>query len=406
MVKLITVSILAVVCIASVAAADVSRTFAVRTPCHPKDVPCDDDPTPEPYTPTPTPTSTPTPTPTPTPGPPEAPSNLQVGPAGANAHLHWRDNSNNEFEFRIQRRPRGATGWEPADRVPQDSVDALVPRRYSDECFQVIAVGFNGLKSQPSNEACLRDEPPGPTSTPTPTPAPVDNVPIGWLDSVTADAASGWACDQDTPSTTVAVHLYFGEPGDPRTIVVGVTANVPSEPAVAAMCGGGTAHRYTFRITTAFRSRLGRGTFPVHAYGINTNPAGSNAELWGSPKTLTVTSADRIPVGALDHVSTQAVRGWACDADTPQTAVIVHLYFGGAAGQSTIVEGVQTNRASEAVINDICGGGIAHRFRFIPSADLLSRIGPGSVPVHAYVLNSNPDGLNAELQGSPKSLQQ
>ena len=183
MVKLISTSILAAVVFASIATADATRSFAAAIPCQHKDGPCDEDPTPEPYTPTPTPTSTSTPTPTPTPEPPEAPSQLQVGPAAGNAHLHWRDNSNNEFEFRIQRRPRGASGWEPADRVPQDSVEALVPRRYSDECFQVIAVGFNGLKSQPSNEACLTDSepppPPTPTATPTPTPAPGDRVPVG-----------------------------------------------------------------------------------------------------------------------------------------------------------------------------------------------------------------------------------
>jgi aqualysin 1 len=462
----------------------------------------------------PTPTPDPTSTPTPDPDAPAAPSNLEASADGADARLRWHDNSHDERDFRIQRRPPGGE-WQLIASVPRNTEDAVVPRTSSTDCFQVRAVGFNGEKSNFSNEACLRD-------SPTPTPTPVDHVPVGVLDQVTADVASGWACDQDTPTASITVHLYFGAPaghtpvaaavpanvdsdapvnticgggaahrfwfvipaaiksqlgpgtfpvhaygintntaapnveltGSPKTLTVpppdrgpigwldtvaadvaggwacdpdspetsiavhlhfggpsgqsrlveGVAANRPSGSQVNAMCGGGTAHRFSFPITTAFKSRLGAGTFPVHAYGINTNPAGSNLELGGSPKTLTVTSPDRVPIGTLLHTGADAIRGWACDLDTPEGSTLVHLYFGGPAGQSTIVVGVVTDRASEEGINTACGGGSVHRFRYQPTAELLARIGPGNVSVHAYAINSNPEGLNAELQESPKTL--
>jgi hypothetical protein len=58
--------------------------------------------------------------------------------------------------------------------------------------------------------------------------------------------AAGWACDSGRPES-IAVHLYAGGPAGTGNYVNATTANLPSEPAVAAACGS-TGSNYRFQI--------------------------------------------------------------------------------------------------------------------------------------------------------------
>jgi len=66
------------------------------------------------------------------------------------------------------------------------------------------------------------------------------------------------------------------------------------------------------------------------------------------------------PGGYLDGIDVNGVaRGWTCDADRPWEAIPVDFYVN---GQQTFVLKAWANQPSEAAVNNLCGGGTAHRF--------------------------------------------
>lgn len=110
---------------------------------------------------------------------------------------------------------------------------------------------------------------------------------------------------------------------------------------------------------------------------------------------------DRPPHGVLDAVDCQHAAGWAQDPDEPQRAIVVHVYLNGAAGQPGAVS---IPLAAGGHRDDLCGaiGSCDHAFSLGMPHSLLD--GQGH-PVHAYGIDTNPQGQNAELGGSPKVLQ-
>lgn len=64
------------------------------------------------------------------------------------------------------------------------------------------------------------------------------------------------------------------------------------------------------------------------------------------------------PIGYLDGVSATGVAsGWTCDKDAPTKAARVDFYANG-----TYVMSARANGGSEQAVNDLCGGGTAHRY--------------------------------------------
>jgi hypothetical protein len=111
------------------------------------------------------------------------------------------------------------------------------------------------------------DVPPSDDPPPDP-PAPTTSSPKGILDGVSVDGAWGWACDPDAPAASIEVHVYVGGPADSGAPGFATTASVASEPAVAAECGGGDAHRFELHVPGGMAPYQGQ---PVYAYGIDTN---------------------------------------------------------------------------------------------------------------------------------------
>jgi hypothetical protein len=122
------------------------------------------------------------------------------------------------------------------------------------------------------------DPPPPPDDPPPPDPYPTTQSPRGVLDGVSADGAWGWACDPDGPQAWIDVHVYIGGPAGSGAPGFATTANVASEPGVAAECGGGDAHRFNLIVPGGMAQYQGQ---PVHAYGIDWN-GDPNAQLANS----------------------------------------------------------------------------------------------------------------------------
>lgn len=161
---------------------------------------------------------------------------------------------------------------------------------------------------------------------------PPGTVVTGNIDEVTHDAnwnwfVRGWACSTGM-NRSIDVHAYAGS-----TFLVAGTANVASEPEVAAVCqASGAAYRFQLPLTLAQRQQLGGQAITI--YGIS--PVGENRALNGSglyavPKAEIIGDTAGI---TQDANWNYAVEGWACSvgANTPTQ---VHVYVGGPAGSGT-----------------------------------------------------------------------
>jgi MYXO-CTERM domain-containing protein len=113
----------------------------------------------------------------------------------------------------------------------------------------------------------------------------------------------------------------------------------------------------------------------------------------------TVTPTNKPPVGSLDAVGCDQVAGWSQDPDEPDKAIDVHVYFGGAAGSGA--PGIPLNAGDARA--DLCTaiGSCNHGFHL---RSALSLFDGAAHEVHAYGIDSQ-GGANAELGGSPKTLQ-
>lgn len=106
---------------------------------------------------------------------------------------------------------------------------------------------------------------------------------IGNIDGVSAASTptiTGWACSTGI-TTPISVEVYAGGPaGKGGTRIETVTADQPSESAVAAQCQtSGTTYRFSIPLSTAIRSQYPNA--PIYMYG--DSPVGnSNNELSGS----------------------------------------------------------------------------------------------------------------------------
>jgi MYXO-CTERM domain-containing protein len=111
------------------------------------------------------------------------------------------------------------------------------------------------------------------------------------------------------------------------------------------------------------------------------------------------TCGNKVPNGYLDGVGCDRIWGWAQDPDAQTSAIDVHLYFGGPAGDPNAVgHALHANRTRE----DLCGplGSCEHAFETKPP---LSLFDGQAHAVHGYAIDSA-GGANAELAQSPGTM--
>jgi hypothetical protein len=228
----------------------------------------------------------------------------------------------------------------------------------------------------------------------------LDNNPIGHVDSIDATGnVLGWACDADSPTSSIGVQLSVGGPIGVGTLFT-VTASDASEAAINTLCGGGTAHRFHFAIPSTASASIKTGT-NVFAYGVNVG-SGQNAMLAQASTPMAV-PAGASPIGNLDSVDASGnFAGWACDTDLPNTSISVALMIGGPAGIGNEYD-VVANVTSEAAINTQCGGtSTAHRFSgTIPAT--LNGLPTAGYRVYAYGINVG-GGTTALLANGAASI--
>ncbi len=123
--------------------------------------------------------------------------------------------------------------------------------------------------------------------------------------------------------------------------------------------------------------------------------ANKQTSWWSSPLP-----ANKAPTGYLDGSGCDRVWGWAQDPDVAQSAIDVHLYFGGPAGDANS-EGVVVKADQDR--DDLCGplGSCNHAFEV---ASPLSLHDGQAHAVHAYGIDSA-GGPNTQLVQSPATLQ-
>jgi hypothetical protein len=83
--------------------------------------------------------------------------------------------------------------------------------------------------------------------------------------------AEGWACDYGHPES-IAVHLYAGGPAGTGSFVNATMANLPSDGAVAAVCGStGTNYRFQIDIGDYQAQNIAK-TIYMHGISISGGP--------------------------------------------------------------------------------------------------------------------------------------
>ena len=193
-------------------------------------------------------------------------------------------------------------------------------------------------------------------------------APIGRIDGITVAGdqvtVSGWALDQDTPSS-IGVHVYVGAAGSP------FSADQARGDIAAAFPGYGPAHGFTVQRTVP------PGGAQVCVYAIN-DGKGNNTTLGCS---FVTPQQSRPPFGNFEAATGVsggvAVGGWAIDPDTAGP-IAVHVYVDGVGYPRT----ADLNRADVGAA--FPGSGALHGFgATVPAAS-------GSHSVCVYAINDAP----------------
>jgi len=186
-------------------------------------------------------------------------------------------------------------------------------------------------------------------------------------------------------------YLYFFVSNDALTgdgivwdmVMHNAEAGTPPIHWATNMDGGGSSQLYVKGIgSVIYSSRPVNNHLGIYAKG--------SGEAW---------HCNRAPEGWLDSVDGNAIKGWSRDVDVPDSAIDVHVYFGGAAGSGAPAKSIESNRHRDDLCTAI--GSCSHGFELRPPLSLLDG---QPHEVHAYGIDEA--GLaNAELAGSPKTLQ-
>ncbi|MBI2003620.1 MAG: PKD domain-containing protein [Parcubacteria group bacterium] len=109
-----------------------------------------------------------------------------------------------------------------------------------------------------------------------------DQAPIGYLDAANCDIIGGWTFDPDTPNDSINVEIWDGQKGAGGVLVAsGLTTGLRQDVNDAYGITGN--HGYTFTTPPSLKNGVNHS---VYAYGINSNPSGSDGLLGNSPTSV------------------------------------------------------------------------------------------------------------------------
>ena len=279
------------------------------------------------------------------------------------------------------------------DGVPRPDVTANLPRADVGRIYPDAgpAHGFSTTFTVPvgKHDICVRMQPVAAGSLPVWTCRALTAVhpdrllePTGALDGVNLAgkrlAVSGWAVDQDAPSTALNVHVYInGQWGG------SYRAEEPSPAAGEAFPTGGAGHGFDLQLNLG-----GPGTYEVCVYGINTAGGTINTQL--GCKSVVAPAATWAPYGNFERATvsgrTVTVTGWAIDSDAPTTPLSVHVYVDGRYAGAALAD-----RPRADVARRQPGTGTAHGYT--TALDVAA----GRHQVCVYAINAGPGTLNPRL---------
>ena len=230
---------------------------------------------------------------------------------------------------------------------------------------------------------------------------PVDRAINGSIDGIVRSGleydVNGWACAKTYPGS-IDIHVYVGGPaGGGGTFVGSATANLASEPGVAAACNStGANYRFSLLLPLALREQYGGQ--PIYVHGIS--PFGLANSWIGGSGSFAIPPVDRSINGNIDGIFQSGqdyfLYGWACAKSSP-SSIDVHVYVGGpAGGGGTFALAGTANQASEPGVATACDAtGSNYRFSFLLSPALRDQYGGQRIFVHGI----SPFGLANSLLG-------
>ena len=234
--------------------------------------------------------------------------------------------------------------------------------------------------------------------------APIDKNIIGDINGITLYGLqyyiNGWACAK-TYAASVDVWIYVGGPAGTGTWLGSATANLNSEPGVAAACNSTGSH-YRFSVPIPHSITQSYGGQAIYVHGIS--PFGLSNYLIGHSGSFAVPSVDRSVTGFISGVVLENqqyyLRGWAC-ARTYPGSIGVHLYSGGPAGSGTFVASTTANLSSNPTTTASCNtSGATYGFSILLTLALRQQFGGQSIFVHGI----SPFGLPNSLISNSGNL--
>jgi hypothetical protein len=235
---------------------------------------------------------------------------------------------------------------------------------------------------------------------------PVDKNITGNIDGISLSGLqyyiNGWACAK-TYSPSVDVWIYVGGPAGTGSWLGSGTANLNSEPAVAAACHS-TGSQYRFSVPIPHSITQNYGGQAIYVHGIS--PFGLTSYLLGNSGVFTVPSVDRSVTGYLSGVvldnQQYYLRGWAC-AKTYSGSIDVQLYAGGPSESGTFVTSTTANLSSmdDPNIASLCNAG-GTNYRFSIQLTLAMRQQYGVQPL--FVRGMSPFGLANSTIGNSGNI--
>jgi|GEM_PF-6582267 len=109
-----------------------------------------------------------------------------------------------------------------------------------------------------------------------------DQLPVGFFDAADCSSLVGWACDPDDYAAALQVYFYADGPAGTGSFVGATTANLAREAAVGNLCGGYSAHGFSFPVPASLFNGNSRA---IYAYAIDTAPNNSSL-IAGGPKAI------------------------------------------------------------------------------------------------------------------------
>jgi hypothetical protein len=234
--------------------------------------------------------------------------------------------------------------------------------------------------------------------------APIDKNITGDINGITLSGLqyyiNGWACAK-TYAASVDVWIYVGGPAGTGTWLGSATANLTSEPGVAAACNSTGSH-YRFSVPIPHSITQSYGGQAIYVHGIS--PFGLTNFLLGHSGAFIVPAVDRSVMGFISGIVLENqqyyLRGWAC-ARTYPGSIGVHLYSGGPAGSGTFVTSTTANLSSDPATTASCStGATTYGFSILLTLALRQQFGGQEIFVHGI----SPFGLPNSLIGNSGNL--